>query len=160
MRRAVVAAGMVGLLLLASLFLLRQRAPTEERPDGVRPANTVPDPAGNVATDGDAVAARIETAREPAAIDLSDASETFRNSTLLFAIRRAGFNCADVVSAHESVEGVWLASCSDVIIYIVTLRGAEQFDVHPVEYRDSVAPVPLDRDRSPDPRSLEPQPLR
>ncbi|HUO68281.1 MAG TPA: hypothetical protein VMV37_12130 [Gammaproteobacteria bacterium] len=64
------------------------------------------------------------------------------------------------MSAHESVEGVWLASCSDVIIYIVSLRGAEQFDVHQVEYRDSVVPAPVDRDRLPEPRSLEPQPLR
>jgi hypothetical protein len=88
---------------------------------------------------------------------LRESSETYRNSTLLFAIRRAGFNCADVIVAHESVEGVWVARCSDVINYIVTLRGNEQFDVHPVPYGDSVAPVrmpydepiaPIDRGRS------------
>jgi hypothetical protein len=159
MRWAVIAAGLVGLLLLASLSLPRQRGPVQEHPDSAHTADADPVPAGNIATEVDAVAERSD-AREPTAIDLSDASETFRNSTLLFAIRRAGFYCADVVSAHESVEGVWLAGCSDLIMYIVALRGAEQFDVHPVPYGDSVAPLPIERDRSLELRPLEPQPLR
>jgi hypothetical protein len=169
MRRAVVAAGLAGVLGLASVFLLHERGPRDARPDGAPPADAVPIPAGNIATEADAVAARSDALREPAAIDLRDASETFRNSTLLFAIRRAGFYCADVISAHESVEGVWVAGCSDVVNYIVTLRGTEQFDVHPVPYGDSVAPFPLreiprdptriDPGRSVEPRFLEP-PLR
>jgi len=160
MRRTVVAAGLVGLLVLGWLLMPREHGRTEERPDGARSADAAPVPTRDVATGDDVAAERSDAARDSAALDLRDASPTFRNSTLLFAIRRAGFDCADVVSAHESVEGVWLASCSDVIIYIVSLRGAEQFDVHQVEYRDSVVPAPVDRDRLPEPRSLEPQPLR
>ena len=162
MRRAVVVIGLLGLLLLASLLLVRQRGPAEQRLDAAQPADAVSIPTRDAAPEDDAIAAQSEAPRGPTAIDLRDEAETFRNGTLLFAIRRAGFNCADVVSAHESVEGVWLASCSDVIIYIVTSRGAEQFDVHPVEYRDSVVPFPIrDRDlQPPDPRSIEPQLLR
>jgi hypothetical protein len=162
MRRAVVAVALLGLLLLASLLLVRQRGPAEQRLDAAQPADAVSLSTRNVVAEDDEITAQSEATREPTAIDLRDETETFRNSTLLFAIRRAGFDCADVVSAHESVEGVWLASCSDVVIYIVTSRGAEQFDVHPVEYRDSAVPFPIrDRDlRSPEPRSIEPQLLR
>ena len=165
MRHGIVAAGLVLVLLLALAFLLRERRPVDERPDSAQPPAAVAIPAGNISTDGDAVAARGDAARDASAFDLRDSSETYRNSTLLFAIRRAGFYCADVISAHESVEGVWVAGCSDVINYIVTLRGTEQFDVHPVPYGDSVAPAvipynesvaPIDRDRSIEPRFLEP----
>ena len=159
MRRAVVASGVVGILLLASLFLLRQRGPVE-RSDDARSAEAVPVRAPAVAAGVDVAAERSDVARE-AAIDLLDAPQTFRNSTLLFAVRRAGFYCADVVSAHESADGVWVASCSDMLGYIVTLRGAELFDVHPVaQYFDSVAPAIIDERLIPVPSSPEPQPLR
>ena len=158
--------GLMGLLLLASLSLLRQRGPVEEVvPNHAQPTDSVPAARGDIVTESDAVADQSDAAREPTAIDLRGASQTFRNSTLLFAIRRGGFSCADVISAHESAEGVWVASCSDMLGYIVTLRGAEQFDVHPVsQYFDSLGPAPDDRDRSLvprllEPRSLEPQPL-
>jgi hypothetical protein len=115
----------------------------------------------DIAMRSDAVADRSEAVQEATVIELRSASQTFRNSTLVVAIRRAGFYCADVVSAHESADGVWLANCSDMLGYIVTLRAAEQFDVHPVaQYFDGVTPVPVDRDRSLEPRSLPPQLLR
>jgi hypothetical protein len=152
--------GLVGLLLLASLTL-RQRGPVEEVPSHAQPAVSVPAATRDIAMRSDAVADRSEAVQEATPIDLRSASQTFRNSTLVVAIRRAGFFCADVVSAHESADGVWLASCSDMLGYIVTLRAAEQFDVHPVaQYFDGVAPVPVDRDRSLEPRSLPPQLLR
>ena len=143
-----------------SLSLLSRRGPVEEVPNHAPPNDGVPAARGDIVTESDAVEDRSDAAREPAAIDLRDASQTFRNSTLLFAIRRGGFHCADVISAHESVEGVWVASCSDMLGYIVALRGAEQFDVHPVsQYFDSLTPAPVDRDRSLEPRSLEPRSL-
>jgi hypothetical protein len=169
MRRAVVAAGLASVLLLASVFLRHEREPADERVDRAQPVDAVGIPAENVATATDAPAAQSDAVAGPAALDLRDASETFRNSTLLFAIRRAGFYCADVIAAHESVQGVWVAGCSDVVMYIVTLRGTERFDVHPVPYGDSVAPFPIrkefrdptrvDRDRPVEPPLLEP-PLR
>jgi hypothetical protein len=156
--RSAFTAGLVGLLLLASLTLLRQRGPVE--PDHSRPAESVP-ATREIAMKGEAVADRRDAVQEATAIDLRSASQTFRNSTLVIAIRRAGFYCADVVSAHESADGVWVASCSDMLGYIVTLSAAERFDVHPVaQYFDSVTPVIIDRDRPLEPRPLEPQLLR
>jgi hypothetical protein len=158
-RKALAPVVLGGVLLVCALWL-RQRGTVEERPNRDETTASSPLQTPGSVTDGDAVADRGDVTREPTTIDLRDVSQTFRNSTLLFAIRRAGFYCADVVSALEGAQGVWLASCSDPIGYIVTLRGAEQFDVHPIGYIDSVAPVPVDRDRPLDPGSLAPQPLR
>jgi hypothetical protein len=151
------AAVVLGGVLLACVWWLHQPGAVEEPPnrDEATTSPTLQTP--SVVSDGDAVADRDDAAREPAMIELRDASQTFRNSTLLIAIRRAGLYCADVVAAYESADGVWLASCSDVISYIVTLRGAEQFDVHAIGYVDSVAPVP---GQSPQRPSIEPEPLR
>ena len=154
-------AGLMGLLLLVSLTLLRQREVVEEAPNHAQPADRVAAAARDEAMRSEAVADRSDAVQDPAAIDLRSASPTFRNSTLLTAIRRAGFYCADVVSAHESADGVWVASCSDMLGYIVTLSAAERFDVHPVaQYFDSATPVLIDRDRPLEPRPLGPQPLR
>jgi hypothetical protein len=158
-------AALVGLLLLASLTLLR-RGPVDEVRNHAQPANSVPAATQDIALQSDALADKTDAAQDAMRIDLRSASQSFRNSTLVFAIRRAGFYCADVVSAHESADGVWVASCSDMLGYIVASRAAEQFDVHPVaQYFDGVAPVPIDRDRllEPrllEPRSLQPEPLR
>jgi len=158
-------AGLVGLLLLASLTLLRH-GPVEEVRNHAQPADSVPAATQDIALQSDAVVDKTDAARDAMPIDLRRASQSFRNSTLVFAIRRAGFYCADVVSAHESADGVWVASCSNMLGYIVASRAAEQFDVHPVaQYFDGVAPVPIDRDRllEPrllEPRSLQPEPLR
>ena len=160
MRHAVVAVGLVGLVVLASLSLQRQHASVEDLPGLAQPADGIPVATRAPATEDDAVSDRSDAPRTPTSIDLRSVSQTFRNSTLLFGIRRAGFYCADVVSAYESADGVWLASCSDMLGYIVTLRGGEQFDVQPVaQYFDGVAPVPVDRDRSLEPRLLEPRSL-
>ena len=149
------------LLLLASLSLLPRSEPTEpRRVASARPTNDIPVAVQSAATERDAVVERNDAAPVPSPIDLRSASETFRNSTLLVAIRRAGFYCADVVSADESADRVWLASCSDMVRYLVTLRGADQYDVHAVAYFDSVAPAPVDRDRSVDPRPPQPESLR
>lgn len=160
MRHTLVASAALGLLLLASLLLVRQRWAVDERPASVRPAAAAVVAAGDTATVTGAAAERSGAGPEPRSIDLRNASQTFRHSTLLFAVRRAGFYCADVVSAHESADGVWVASCSDMLGYIVALRGAGQFDVQPVaQYFDSLAPAPVDRDRLPGPRPVEPRSL-
>ena len=100
-------------------------------------------------------------------------SPTFRNSSLLVAIRHAGFYCDDVVAANESADGVWLATCMDRGGYALSVRAANEFDVRPIaHYFDSVFPVfpserdnqrPFDRgfprDRLPSER-LDPDPLR
>ena len=158
-------AGLVWLLLLASLTLLR-RGPVEEVRNHPQSADSGAAATREIAVQSYAAADESDAVQEATPIDLRSASQSFRNSTLVFAIRRAGFYCADVVSAHESADGVWVASCSNMLGYIVASRAAEQFDVHPVaQYFDGVAPVPVDRDRLLEPRSLvprsiPPEPLR
>jgi hypothetical protein len=159
MRRSAIVSGFIGLLLLIAWMALRQRGPLEVTPNGLQPNDTVPAAALSVVTDSDVVADRGDIAGQPTRIALRDESQTFRNSTLLFAIRRAGFYCADVVSAHESAEDVWVASCTDMLGYVVALRGGDRFDVHPVaQYFDSLTPVPVDRDRSLEPMPRDPGP--
>jgi hypothetical protein len=159
MRPRAIVAAVLG-VVLACVFWL-PRGPFEEQPSRAKGADGASVEPSSVIIEADPVEAQTDAAGDPSSIDLRDAPQTFRNSTLLFAIRRAGFYCGDVVSARESTDGVWLASCSDMLGYIVALRGAEQFDVHPVaQYFDGVSPVPVDRGRPLDPGSLEPQPLR
>jgi hypothetical protein len=160
MRSKAIGAVILGFLVVACVLWL-QRGTVEERPKRTQATDSSPIRPPSIATESESVANRSDAAGKPTSIDLRDASQTFRNGTLLFAIRRAGFYCADVLSARESGDGVWLASCSDMLGYIVTLRGPEQFDVHPVaQYFDGLAPVPVDRDRLQEPRLLEPEPLR
>jgi hypothetical protein len=150
-------AGLVGLLLLLALLTLpRQRGPVEDVPKQAQPADSVPIATRDTDVRRNPVLDGTDAARDTTSSDLRSASPSFRNSTLVSAIRRAGFHCADVVSAHESVDGVWIASCSEMLGYVVTLHANGPFDVHPVaQYFDGVTPVPVDRDRS-----LEPQLLR
>jgi hypothetical protein len=159
---AFTAAGLAALLLLAALTPLHRRGPVEEVPSLARADDSVLAATHGIAIESDSVTDATAAAQQAASIDLRGESPTFRNSTLVIAIRRAGFYCADVVSAHESADGVWVASCSDMLGYVVTLRAAaDRFDVHPVaQYFDGVTPVPVDRERPFEPRSREPQLLR
>jgi hypothetical protein len=78
---------------------------------------------------------------DTAAVELRNLSQNFRNSTFLIAIRGSGFNCDEVVAAHESTDGVWLASCMNKLGYTLNVRGANEVDVRPVpHYFDSLAP--------------------
>jgi hypothetical protein len=68
-------------------------------------------------------------------------SPMFRNSTLLIAIRGDGYRCDDVVSATESAEGVWVASCADRLGYTLSVREIDRFDVEPIpHYFDGLEP--------------------
>jgi hypothetical protein len=106
--------------------------------------------------------------REDAAFaEVRAMSQTFRNGSLLVAIRRAGFYCDEVVAADESADGVWLASCMDRRGYALIVRSVNQFDVRPIaHYFDSVfgfppvrnEPFRLDRDIPPE--RLEPERLK
>jgi hypothetical protein len=140
----VAAAGTVGYLASRPGPVAQQPAPrTSEAPPSLEVAEI---------HGGADVAAQAEAA----ASDVRAASATFRNGTLLIAIRRAGFYCDDVVAAYESAEGVWVASCTDKSGYRLTVRDAGRFDVAPVpHYFDSV--VPTIRRDFPEPGEQQPR---
>ncbi len=76
-----------------------------------------------------------------------NASETFRNTSLLMAIRDAGFKCDDVVAAHRSSGGaLWTANCRDLHGYLLETGEPGGLRVQPIPtYFDAVdRPVRLD----------------
>jgi hypothetical protein len=78
-------------------------------------------------------------AADGAAADVRAMSQTFRNATFLIAIRRAGYYCDDVVSATESADGAWVATCAGKGGYTIGVRAVDQFEVRPVvHYFDGV----------------------
>jgi tryptophan-rich sensory protein len=83
-------------------------------------------------------------------------SETFRNTTLLIAIREAGFVCDEVIDAYEGTDdtAAWRATCRDMRAYFVRVAVSGTLIVEPtIAYFDAIPPrlVPFDRQPDPDP---------
>jgi hypothetical protein len=72
--------------------------------------------------------------------ELRGASESFRNSTLLIAIRENGFPCADVTSAAQGGDplGGWHVTCRGVLMYLVAAGASGQLVVEPVPVGDTL----------------------
>jgi hypothetical protein len=130
----------LGVALVVSAYLVAWRTSVPELPKSAEPrdspviqntsaiAETAPLPNGAVGT-------------EPAVAELRAMSPTFRNSTFLIAIRRAGYYCDEVVSATESAEGGWVASCANKGGYTLSAHATDEFDVRPIgHYLDAIAP--------------------
>jgi hypothetical protein len=73
-------------------------------------------------------------ASSPGSVPLRELSPTFRNSTFLVAIRRAGFYCDDVVGAQETGEDIWIANCADARAYLLSARLTDSLSVEPLYY--------------------------
>jgi len=138
--------------LAATTYLAMDRKPLPQRSEPNGNDDVVlekPSPLGNAVKPATSNLARAETV----AAELREMSQTFRNSTFLIAIRGSGFYCDEVVAAHETVDGVWLATCIDKLGYTLSVRDVGQFDVRPVaHYFDSLAPAPVLVPRSDQPR--------
>lgn len=88
---------------------------------------------------------------------LDEMSESYRNATLLIAIRDAGFLCSDVVAAQTTGGGVWTASCRDMLGYQITASVTGDLSVEPMpRYLDAPASPP---DREPLFDQLQQQPF-
>jgi hypothetical protein len=82
--------------------------------------------------------------------ELQGASESFRNSTLLIAIRDRGYVCADLTSVAPSGDelGGWHVACRDALAYFVAVDATGELVVEPVAHWDGVplrAPPENDR---------------
>jgi hypothetical protein len=100
-----------------------------------------PGSAGDVRAEADdAASSAINT------IGLHEMSESYRNATLLIAIRDAGFVCADVVAAHTTGGGVWTASCRDMLGYQITASLTGDLSVEPIPRYLDVPRSPPDRE--------------
>ena len=172
MRHRFVAVAALAVAVLASIAWMARREPSNDDANRDEPVDA---PAvQTLSAPGElTLAAQAKSAEEVAVADVRAMSPTFRNSSLLVAIRHAGFYCDEVVAANESADGVWLASCMDRSGYALSVRAANQFDVRPIaHYFDSLFPVfpparlyerPFERgsprDRLP-PEPLDPDRLR
>jgi hypothetical protein len=86
------------------------------------------------------------SARARAVEELRAMSETFRNTTLLIAIRDGGFVCEDVIDAIQTAvdAAAWLARCRDLHAYQVGVDERGALYAEPVvEYFDQLAPQPV-----------------
>lgn len=163
MRHRAAVAALFAVAAAATVYLGGGPAPSPSQPDVVSNDYAVADVSPS-SRNGSPVVESGAVRVEAAATELRKLSSTFRNSTFLIAIRENGFYCEDVVAAHESTDGVWLASCAEKLGYTLTVRDVDEFDVRPVaHYFDSVTPSPQLREqlnRSPPPAGLELERLR
>lgn len=85
---------------------------------------------------------------------LAAMSETFRHTSLLIAIREAGFVCDAVTAAHQTGERLWMVSCGDMRGYEVSVTAQGELSTQPaLHYFDGLQPRfrpergrPLDRE--------------
>ena len=76
--------------------------------------------------------------------ELRGASESFRNSTLLIAIRENGFVCAELAHADQSEDplGGWHVACRGALAYFVAVGESGELVVEPVPVGDNLVGRP------------------
>jgi hypothetical protein len=146
---AVLAAG-----FLASVYVEGRREPSQET------LNRVPSRASGAVEAPSADAKNRPVAPSRDATTLREMSQSFRNSTFLIAIRGAGFYCDDVVTAHESGDGIWIARCTDIREYKVGARSTDDLSVEPIYFDAPIRNERLQLDRDSPPERFEPELLR
>ena len=145
MRHRTLIAGILGVALVVSAYLIARHTTVSgfAEPDKPR-ANPVIHPVSVAETEP---VPNVNLASERAVAELRAMSPTFRNSTFLITIRRAGYYRDAVVSATESAEGGWVASCGDKGGYTLSVRTSDGFEVRPIgSYLDGIAPALIPRD--------------
>jgi len=84
--------------------------------------------------------------------ELRAMSETFRNTTLLIAIREAGYLCSEVVSVYGGIgdSTTWTAACREMLAYTVRVSHVGDLLVEPtVHHVDAPGPAPVRREFEP-----------
>jgi hypothetical protein len=132
-----VAAAVVLATLLTSVWLHWPAArPPEPLQDSAAPV--VGEAAASRSTPPALVAHNPERAKLE---ELRAMSETFRNTTLLIAIREAGYLCSEVVSVYGGIgdSTTWTVSCREVLAYAVGVNHAGALRVEPtLQYLDGL----------------------
>lgn len=134
LRRPSLLAAMLAVAGAGVLFLLRP-AEIREAEDPSMPAPTVADNIAPAHGEPTPTAPGAERTAEQiaAAENLQAMSETFRHTTLLIAIRNAGYVCDDVVDVFQSaVDAVaWRARCRDLRAYHIGIEAGGALVVEP-----------------------------
>jgi len=93
---------------------------------------------GSASTPSEVVAHNPERAKLD---ELRAMSETFRNTTLLIAIREAGYLCSEVVNVYGGIgdSTTWTVSCREVLAYAVGVNHEGALRVEPtLQYLDGL----------------------
>jgi len=82
--------------------------------------------------------------------ELNAMSETYRNTTLLIAIRDSGFVCHELLRVYGALDDApkWLASCSEMLSYTISVASNGTLRVEPMmQYFDGpVQSIQLNED--------------
>jgi hypothetical protein len=150
-------------VIVAAALVLLLRAPIDVPPAAPAHARQ-PALQSAASTAADVGAEARETPADAKQRELEAMSETFRNTTLLIAIRDAGFICRELLRVYGNLDDSpkWLATCSDMLAYTVGVASNGALQVAPtLQYLDGI-PQPIPREFSePAPRlqTLPPQTL-
>ncbi|MBN1237841.1 MAG: hypothetical protein JXB36_05030 [Gammaproteobacteria bacterium] len=98
-----------------------------------------------------------------------DAPESFRNTSILIAIRNAGFVCEDILAADAAMaaartpaedgeEAAWRVSCAGALVYLVGVDEEGRLEIDPVPYGEGY-PVPLQGEPLLDQPGQAPRPI-
>lgn len=95
--------------------------------------------------------------------ELLSMSETFRNTSLVIAIRDAGLRCERIVDVAQGGDGVaaWRVSCNDARVYWTGVGNDGGIVVDSISYSENFAPFPGEVIQPEDAPPVEPaRPLR
>ena len=70
--------------------------------------------------------------------ELRGASESFRDSTLLIAIREGGYSCAELLHVDPALEPRWRVVCRGALVYFVAVGRDGELVVEPVPVGDNL----------------------
>ena len=126
---------LLAVVAIAVVVIRRERPATATHPRTTRSHGSTPAVAAVPAIPSAGSAA--QAAQE----SLLASSETFRNTTLLVAIRDAGFLCAEVLSAQQVGDqgSGWRVGCPAALAYSVIVAESGRLTVKPVAQWDGVA---------------------
>lgn len=136
------AALLLGVLAAAAVFWRfgqREGAPPQDEGGKPSAAAQAASPAGR------SRAAATRVARAPAAgsgialakqREIEAMSPTFRETSFLIAIRKAGFECADVIGADPAgdTHAAWRVTCREAAAYLVSVDAAGRLEIEPTPY--------------------------
>jgi hypothetical protein len=140
-------AGSVAVLLAAAVGVAVFRGPALEQGERAA-AQSRPVAAAAVQEDDAGVGEASPPSRRADEIararqaELNGASPTFRNTTLLVAIRDAGYVCEDLIDARQSGDELagWRVSCRDALAYSVAVDRSGNLVVDPMPHWEGAPP--------------------
>jgi hypothetical protein len=110
-------------------------------------------------------AARPSATQDRGVAPTPDTPETFRNTSILIAIRDAGFVCSDIIAADGGADDMaaWRVVCDGALVYLVGVEDSGALAVDPVPYAEGyryfdpeAPPLWLEQPQGP-PRRIERQ---